>query len=268
MLTLASHLALGPEAVVSILTGSALLTLAPEDDQAAERAALCVTLGFMVGLITLAMGLFRLGFVECILSRATNRGFILGVAVVIMIEQLLKLLGIEDTVYDHSAVPIMKLVAVCQNLGRTNWIAAVMGLAGLGFLLLVAWAKRRWPTSKILRFFPSVMALVIMSILVSWAQQLPIPILGEVSGGLVAPRPPVFDSKTTGELINTAVVITLVGFIESIIVTKVYAEKHNYFVSANRELVALGSANFFACFFGAYPAFGSMARTVVRRRDV
>ena len=60
-----------------------------------------------------------------------------------------------------------------------------------------------------------------------------------------------FNSKDTSALISAAVVIMLVGFIESIIVTKVYADKHGYFVSANRELVALGAANFFACFFGA-----------------
>jgi MFS superfamily sulfate permease-like transporter len=73
-----------------------------------------------------------------------------------------------------------------------------------------------------------------------------------------------FASNTTSTLVTTAVVITLVGFIESLIVTKVYADKHGYFASANRELVALGASNLFACFFGAYPAFGSMPRTVVR----
>jgi len=62
------------------------------------------------------------------------------------------------------------------------------------------------------------------------------------------------------------VVITLVGFIESFIATKVYANKHGYFVSANRELVALGAANFVAGFFGSYSAFGSMPRTAVRHR--
>ena len=61
-------------------------------------------------------------------------------------------------------------------------------------------------------------------------------------------------------------IITLVGFVEGIIMAKTFADRHGYMVSANRELVAFGTSNLFASFFGAWPAFASMPRTVVRVR--
>jgi MFS superfamily sulfate permease-like transporter len=178
---------------VSILTGTALLSLTDADDYDG-RAALCVTLGMLVGLVTLALGLFRLGFVECVLSRATNRGFILGVAAVIAIEQLCKLLGIpSDQVYEHGDPPLAKFIRICGNLSLATWEAALVGLGGLAFLLVVGALKKRWASVVWLRLFPSVMVLVVASILLAWGLQLDVarlPILGDVDGGLIKPRAP------------------------------------------------------------------------------
>jgi MFS superfamily sulfate permease-like transporter len=60
-----------------------------------------------------------------------------------------------------------------------------------------------------------------------------------------------------------ACLLSIIGFVESIAISKTYASAHNYQVSPNRELVALGFANFISSFFGAYPSFGSLARSKV-----
>ena len=188
------QLALGPEAVVSILTGATLLTLAPGDTDAAveRRIALAVTLTFFVGLLALALGLLRLGYVESLLSRATNRGFVTGVACVIMIEQLPKFFGLTDT-YEPDDTPIAKLVFVCQHLYQTEPIAAGMGACVFAFLLAVGVAKKRWARWTAVRLFPSIMAAVVITILVTWGLRLDtrgLAILGDVDGGFVAPRAP------------------------------------------------------------------------------
>ena len=73
-----------------------------------------------------------------------------------------------------------------------------------------------------------------------------------------------FDIAFVRTLLSAAAIITLVGFVEGIIMAKQYADRHGYVVSANRELVAFGAANVFASFFGSWPAYASMPRTVVR----
>lgn len=299
------QLSVGPEAVVSILTGSALMGLAPDPADTELLIGFNVTLTFFVGCITLVMGIMRLGFVECILSRATNRGFILGVAAVIIIEQLPKFFGLNDHVFEHTETPILKLVGVLENLGDTKWQCAVMGIVGLAFLLTTGELKKKYNQYAWVRLFPTIMTLLITTLLINFAMQLPIPSLGDTNleGGFAKPRAPKvrpcfslgcrcsraplsivdrraeaflhqwdatriqFDSDATATLALSSVVITLVGFIESFIATKVYANKHGYFVSANRELVALGTANVVAGFFGSYSAFGSMPRTAVRYRQ-
>ena len=91
-------------------------------------------------------------------------------------------------------------------------------------------------------------------------------LIGSFGRGFHVPTWPNFDSITStnvGEIGRTAIVIGMLGFIESIIGCKVYASRHLYEVSPNRELVAYGMANSIASFFGAYPAFGSLTRSAL-----
>lgn len=186
------QLSVGPEAVVSILTGSALMGLAPDPADTELLISFNVTLTFFVGCITLVMGIMRLGFVECILSRATNRGFILGVAAVIIIEQLPKFFGLNDHVFEHTETPILKLVGVLENLGETKWQCAVMGIVGLAFLLTTGELKKKYNQYAWVRLFPTIMTLLITTLLINFAMQLPIPSLGDTNleGGFAKPRAP------------------------------------------------------------------------------
>jgi len=187
------QLSVGPEAVVSILTGSALMGLAPDPADTELRISFNVTLTFFVGCITLVMGIMRLGFVECILSRATNRGFILGVAAVIIIEQLPKFFGLGEHVFEHTETPILKLVGVFEHLGDTKWQCAVMGIVGLAFLLVTGELKKKYSQYAWVRLFPTIMTLLITTLLINYAMQLPIPSLGgetDLNGGFAKPRAP------------------------------------------------------------------------------
>ena len=179
---------------MSILTGAVLLTLAPGDDEAAQerRVALAVTLTFLVGGLAMAMGVLRLGFIECLLSRATNRGFVTGVALVIMIEQLPKFFGLTD-LFEPDATPIAKFVFVCEHLYETEPIAVSMGTGVLAFLFAFNAVKARLQRFLAVRLFPSIMVAVIVTILVTWGLRLDergLAILGDVPAGFVAPRAP------------------------------------------------------------------------------
>jgi len=110
------------------------------------------------------------------------------------------------------------------------------------------------------------MIVVVVSTIVSWSCKLDtqgLAIMGNVTGGFIPPKWPEFTPTRLGLMAPNAVVIVIVGFVESIIVAKLFASKNGYALSDNRELVAIGASNLFSSLFGAYPSFGSMARTTI-----
>lgn len=256
------HVAVGPEAVVSIMTGAAIVY--EEDPE--ERLALVAVLTCLVGLFTFALGLFRLGYLDCILSRATNRGFITGVAFVVIVEQLHRALGLQSH-WEEGSSTLMKLIFIFEHISETQLYPCLFSFIGVALLMAFKFVRERYYShSTVMRLFPSIMLLVIVSELLAWGFQLDqhgLAILGDIQGGFVTPRVPLLTSARVSNLLLSAVVISIVGFVESIIVAKEQANKHGYAISDNRELVAFGMMNILSCFFGGYPAFASMSRTSV-----
>ncbi|KAG0245858.1 hypothetical protein BGX31_005756 [Mortierella sp. GBA43] len=266
------QLSVGPEALVSMMVGTAIAQQQQgiSDPKAALAIGCFITL--FVGLFTFFLGFVRLGFMDSVLSRALLRGFITAVAVVVIIEQSITLFGLREQA-EHDGIgeessTIEKILFIAGNLGNIHRLTTIVSFSSIAFLLAFGSFKKRLTKLPFLQFIPEILLCVIIYTILTgvlrWDKE-GLAILGATkSAGLQLPSiPAVPEGVSLRSLFGTAVLISIIGFVESIVITKQYATKHNYSVSPNRELVALGVANVAGGLFQAIPAFGSMARSKI-----
>lgn len=247
------QLAVGPVAMVALLTASGIGALKPETPEAYMLLAL--TLAFLVGAIQFLMGVFRLGFLVNFLSHPVISGFTSAAAIIIGLSQLKHLLGIKIPNSEHAHEIV---IAAAQHIGETNLLALGIGIAAI---FVIKFSK------KIHKALPGALVAVILGIIavtVFGLEAQGIKIVGKVPSGLPGLSTPSFDFAALQSLIPAALTISLVGFMESFAVAKAIQAKHkDYQVDANQELVGLGIANFGAAFFQGMPVTGGFSRTAV-----
>lgn len=247
------QLAVGPVAMISLLTAAGIGALNPETPEMYLLYAF--TAAFLVGVFQFAMGIFRLGFLVNLLSHPVISGFTSAAAIIIGLSQLKHLLRIDLPKSEH--VQEMFL-ALAKNIGSTHLLTLGIGLVAI---LVIKYGK------KIHKSLPTSLIAVILGILTVWGfnlTELGIKIVGEVPSGLPGVSAPSFDPAVWKSLLSVALTISLVGFMESFAVAKAIQAKHkNYQVDANQELIALGVANLSAAFFQGYPITGGFSRTAV-----
>lgn len=247
------QLAVGPVAMVSLLTAAGIGALAPETPE--QYLLYALTLAFIVGVIQFGMGLFRLGFIVNFLSHPVINGFTSAAAIIIGLSQVKHLFRINLPRTEH--IQDM-MIALYHNISDAHWITFWIGLSGI---LIIKFGK------KIHKAFPAPLVAVLVGILLVWGFDLVdqgVMILGEVPSGLPAFSTPVFEMESWRELFPIALAISLVGFAESYAIAKTIQSKHkDYKLDPNQELVGLGLANFGAAFFQGYPVTGGFSRTAV-----
>ncbi|TNE49096.1 MAG: solute carrier 26 family protein [Deltaproteobacteria bacterium] len=250
------QLAVGPVAMVSLLTATGVGALVKGGGpfQPSDFLALSVLLALIVGVMQLAMGLIRLGFLVNFLSHPVISGFTSAAALIIGLSQLKHLLGVDihRSPYVHKI--LMQAVA---KVGSIHLLTFGLGLAAVVALLLL----KRWKPS-----FPGALFVVVLGTLVVWMFGLSgqgVSIVKKVPAGFPMPSLPVFSWAGVKALWPIALTISLVGFMESISVAKSFAKRHRYQVDANQELIALGTANIAGAFFQAYPVTGGFSRTAI-----
>ncbi len=252
MLGSSRQLAVGPVAMVSLLTATGVGAVAGGDVDRYLAAA--VLLAAMVGVVQLAMGLLRLGYLVNFLSHPVLSGFTSAAALIIGINQLEHLMGVPLGRGHHVHVLLIEAV---QSASATHWITLAIGAASIGVLVGV----KRWKPAV-----PGALVAVVGATVAVWAFGLGpagVATVGQVPAGLPRPALPLLDLEMARALVPTALAISLVGFMESISVAKVFARKHGYKLDAGRELVGLGAANIAASAFGAYPVTGGFSRSAV-----
>lgn len=264
------QLAFGPEGLLSLLVGSVLAAFGERYGlNANQLVGAASSLAMVVGLITLLLGLLRVGFIDNVLSRPVLSGFISASALIILVEQLGPFWGIKL----RGATAIQKLTSFFEQITQIHVLTFCLGISFLGLVLVIEYAKRqlapRWPWFRLL---PTALIVLVLGITLGYTLQLDllgVSVLGRVAGGLEAPALPhdisfwFSNLDALKDLTGSAILITLIGFVESMAVAKKYAAKHHYSVSTNRELVALGFANTLGSFFHTYPAFASLSRSEV-----
>lgn len=247
------QLAVGPVAMVSLLTAAGIGVLAEGGTE--TYIMLAITLAFLVGIIQFLLGIFRLGFLVNFLSHPVISGFTSAAALIIGLSQLKHLLGVslERSHYVHEII----LEALGQ-LGSINWATFGIGIAGIALIMGV---------KKINKSIPGPLLAVLFGILAVWGLGLVdqgVKIVGTVPEGLPSFGFPDFSLATIQSLLPIALAISLVSFMESIAVAKAIQAKHkDYKVVPNQELIALGLSNVGGSFFQAYPVTGGFSRTAV-----
>jgi len=246
------QLAVGPVAIVSLLTASALAPLVQEGNAGYISAA--ALLALMVGVVHLVLGVGRLGFLVNLLSHSVLVGFTAAAAIIIGFSQAKHIFGIsiERKEYFYETV-----LEVLGNLSDTNMATLVLGAVALGALYLLKRFAKKVPAALVV-VIGSILAVEVLNL-----EQEGVKVVGDIPDTLPAFGLPDFDGSLIGNLATTALVITIVGFMESIAVAKVYARRHRYEVDPNNELIGLGAANVASGLFGGYPVTGGFSRTAV-----
>ncbi|ORY07095.1 hypothetical protein K493DRAFT_322404 [Basidiobolus meristosporus CBS 931.73] len=264
------QISIGPEALIAMLVGSAVSIrtsdLTDPDEILAESIAAATVVGFLVGLFTLLLGLFRVGFLDSILSRSLLRGFITALAVLIIVGQSITLLGLDKVPGSkHGGSTLTKFLFIVENLGKIHWKTAFISGISLVFLFTMQFLKKR-STSKWFQYIPEFLIVCVVSTILCkryrWDED-GLMVLGPLEHGRIPTPsiPPLLDANRIHDVLIPAVLTSIMGFVISAAITKTYAIQHNYSVSPNRELVALGIANLVGSFFQTWPAFGSVARS-------
>ncbi|KAJ1765783.1 hypothetical protein LPJ74_006204 [Coemansia sp. RSA 1843] len=276
------HLSMGPEALISVLTGTLVKgqlkhlyaayspNVPPPDAVDAFSAGVACAVGLATGLFTFALGIFRFGFLDSMISESSLRGFISGAAIYILVGQTRIMLGIPPPGAVHST-PWNDIKYILSNLYRTHAVTAAISLAAIALLRLLRALKRRYKATRWLQLVPDTLVVIIAATAGSWAARLNethgVGIFGWVDGGLPVPAIPRIPAHAESkDIVSSAITITMIGVVESVIVAREYASRNHYAVSSNRELVALGMSNIVGSAFGAYPAFGSLSRSKLNDR--
>lgn len=261
-------LAVGPVAVASLMTASALQPLAQAGTE--QYIVLAAILAFLSGLMLLAFGLLRLGFLANFLSHPVISGFISGSAILITVSQLKHLFGLTTNA-ENVFEEVYQLIT---QLPHANPTTAVLGLATLAFLFfsrtylgkgLQKLGLASKTASLLARLAP--MAAVIVSIVAAaqWnlATEAGVTIVGDVPAGLPSLDVLLPNTEQLAALWLPALLISLIGFVESVSVAQSLALKRQERIQPNRELLGLGAANMASALSGGYPVTGGFSRSVV-----
>lgn len=260
-------LAVGPVAVISLMTATAAGGVAAQGSP--EYVAAALILALLSGLILAAMGLLRLGFLANLLSHPVVSGFITASGILIALSQLKHILGIRAS---GETLPEM-LRTMAETLGQANGPTLVVGVASLLFLfwvrkglkpLLLKWGVKPRLADLLAKAGPvfavgaSILAVVSLGL-----DARGVAVVGEIPTGLPPITIPMFDPELWSALFVPALLISVIGFVESVSVAQTLAAKRRQRIEPDQELVGLGASNIAAAFSGGYPVTGGFARSVV-----
>ena len=260
-------LAVGPVAVVSLMTAAAIGKVAATGT--ADYATAALTLAFLSGAFLTVLGLFRLGFIANFLSHPVIAGFITASGLIIAASQIGNILGIKAEGETLTAL----VGSIWAHLGDVNVITLIIGVAATAFLFwvrkglkprLVALGLRPRMADMLAKAGP--VAAIVVTTLMVWLFGLNdygVKIVGAVPQSLPPFSLPNLSFDLIGKLAGPAVLISIIGFVESISVAQTLAAKRRQRIVPNQELIGLGMANLAAAFTGGYPVTGGFSRSVV-----
>ncbi len=260
-------LAVGPVAVVSLMTAAAVGQVAEAGTMGYAMAAL--SLAMLSGAMLLFLGIFRLGFLANFLSHPVIAGFITASGILIAASQFKHIIGVQAS--GHTLVEMV--ISLVEHLGQINPITVVIGVSATAFLF---WVRKGLklrllamgvaPRMADIAQKAGPVAAVVVTTLATWVFGLAdrgVAIVGDVPQSLPPLTLPDLSPTLLGQLFVPALLISIIGFVESISVAQTLAAKKRQRINPDQELIGLGAANLGAAFTGGYPVTGGFARSVV-----
>lgn len=261
-----SSLSVGPVAVLSLMTASALSPLAAAGSP--EYVGGAILLALLSGLFLFAFGLMKMGTMANLLSLPVITGFVSGVAALIIISQIPATLGIHAE--GHTAS--MQFLHTLEALPELHPLTAIVGVTTVLVLLACRWwlpmLLFKWGIPKrnarlLAKLAPMVVVLSSIGLVYLLGLEERLAILGKIPPGLPDIRLPALSWNQIHQLVLPALVIALLGFVESLSIAQAVAARRGERLNADAELRGLGAANLASAFSGGLPVTGSFARTAV-----
>lgn len=238
------------------------------------------TLAVIVGVIVVALGLARVGWIVELISLTAISAFMTGSAINIGVGQFPGLMGIPTTIVNNRDATYLVIINSLKHLGSSNLNAAI-GVTGLAMLYIIRSAckffAKRYPARAKLIFFISTLRtvfVILLYTLISWLVNRNISsttnykfnVLGTVPRGFTAAAVPEINVNIIKVFASQLPVSVIVLLIEHIAIAKSFGRVNNYIINPSQELVAIGITNIFGPFLGAYPATGSFSRTAIKSK--
>ena len=262
-------LAVGPVAITSLLTFSALAPLAPPGSP--EYLSLAIILAVLSGLCLLVMGVLRMGFLANFLSHPVMSAFVSASAIIIVLGQLK---GVTAIPVESGTLPVL-LCSLIREAHQVHGLTLLLGSSFVAFLLLMRLKLAAWlqqagvaesKAALAARMAPLVLLIVATGIVAVFnLDQRGVQVVGELPVGLPELALPQLSGDLLVTLLPMAVMISLIGFAESVAIARTFAAQRRQQVNSNRELVGLGLANLAAGLSSSFPVTGGLSRTVVNK---
>ncbi len=245
-----SSLSMGPESTTALMTAIALGPLAAGEP--ARYAALATTLALLVGLMSLGAWLLRLGFVADLLSRPVLVGYMAGVGLIMIADQLRRATGVPVT----GQAFFTQVTSFGRGIAEIQPTTVVLAASVLAFLFALRW---RWPDAP-----GPLLAVVLATVAVAafGLSSRGIGVVGPIPAGLPVPRLPDIRLHDLRELLLPAFSVLIVGFSDDVLTARSFARRGEE-IRPNRELLALGVANAGSSLLRGFPVSSSASRTAI-----
>jgi high affinity sulfate transporter 1 len=245
-------LVLGPDSALASVILTVVLPLSGGEPRRA--VALAGMMAIVSGVVCVAAGLARLGFITELLSKPIRYGYMNGIALTVLLSQVPKLLGFSVTANG----PLRQTWGIVSKVlgGSTNLVALAIGTSTLALILIL----KRWPR------VPGILIAVVAATGVVAAFDLAkrgVSVLGRLPQGLPSPRFPLVHVDDLVPILMGGVAVALVSFADTSVLSRTYAARLRTPVDPNQEMVGLGVANLAAAFFQGFPISSSSSRTPV-----
>lgn len=272
---------IGPVAVMSLQTANVIKQVMDNHPGVYTAPVIASALAFICGVVTIGIGLLRLGWIVEFIPAPAVAGFMTGSAITIAVGQVPKLMGISGVTTNGTACYLI-VIHTLQGLGRTK-VDAAFGLGTLVFLYSIRSIcnrlPRRYPKLTRICFFISVFRVAFIIILLTGAvygwlkdhpknlKKYPISLIGTVPSGFRHIGQPYLTKQLWSDMASQIPVSVIVLLLEHIAISKSFGRINNYKIRPNQELVAIGVTNLVGPTFGAYPATGSFSRSAIKSKS-
>jgi high affinity sulfate transporter 1 len=246
-------LVLGPDSALAAVILAVVLPLSAGDPQ--HAVALGGMMAIVSGIVCIAAGLARLGFITELLSKPIRYGYMNGIALTVILSQIPKLFGFSAS----ADGPLRQVWAIGETVwaGSTNVTALAIGGSALALILVL----KRWP--RIPGMLVAVTAATLVVGLFDLGSLANISVLGPLPQGLPLPRLPLAAVDSLVPIAMGGVAVALVSFADTSVLSRTYAARLRTPVDPSQEMVGLGIANVAAAFFQGFPISSSSSRTPV-----